>query len=412
MVVMALAFRLVVMAFIYPLRLDPSLDHDAFGGEVGRVARSVATGHGFSSPYPQPTGPTAIVPPVYTYLVAGVFKLFGVYTAASTLVILTLNNLFSSLTCLPVFLIARRVFGLRVAAWSGWIWAVFPYSIVLSNEWVWETSLTTLLFTLLVLATLFLERSNNLLAWIGYGLLWSVTALTNPATLSVLPFLGAWIWFRQWRRGENCTGLAFAASLIFLAAVTPWVWRCTRTEGRFVPLRSGFGLDFLAGNSDDTRTPVNLNVFPPQNPDELRKLQSVGEPAYMTEKQRKAKGFLAEHPLRFAVLTLRRILYTWTNLWDFRMRWSLDESGAPHILLYTFLSFLAFCGLGWAIRNGLDGVVPLAIVLVCFPMTYYIAHSDFRYRHPIDPMVVIFAVFGAITLRRQWTRMTRERNHI
>jgi 4-amino-4-deoxy-L-arabinose transferase-like glycosyltransferase len=401
MVVAALALRMGVMMFVYPMLLGPSLDHDAFGGEVGRVARSIATGHGFSSPYSELTGPTAFIPPVYTYLVAGVFKLFGIYTTASALVILTLNNLFSSLTCVPVFLIARRVFGLPVAVWSGWMWAFFPYSVALSNEWVWETSLTTLLLTLLVLATLFLEHSKNLLAWIGYGSLWGFTALTNPAALSVLPFFGAWIWLRQRRRGSNCTGVVFVASLIFLATVAPWSWRCSQSFGRFIPLRSGFGMHFLAGNSGDTRTPLNLNVLPANNPDELRKLRFVGEPAYMAEKQREAKDFITQHPLRFVGLTLRRILYTWTNLWDFRARWTFDELGVLHILLYTFLSLLAFVGLGRAIQNGGDGVVPLAILLVCFPMIYYISYSDFRYRHPIDPVIVIFVAYGAASFRRQ-----------
>src|ERR1700675_3307768 len=122
MVIVALALRLMVMVFAYTIQLDPSQDHWVFGWETGRVARSIATGHGFSSPYSEPTGPTALIPPVYTCLLAGVFKIFGVYTTASALVILTLNNLFSSLTCVPVYLIARRIFGIRTAAWAGWMW--------------------------------------------------------------------------------------------------------------------------------------------------------------------------------------------------------------------------------------------------------------------------------------------------
>ncbi len=113
-----------------------------------------------------------------------------------------------------------------------------------------------------MLATLSLEQSATLGGWIGYGLLWALAALSSPTVLSALPFLGSWIWFRHWRRGSNSTGAAFAASLVFLAAVAPWVWRCSRVYGRFVPFRSGFGLDFLVGNSDDTRTPSDWNVLP------------------------------------------------------------------------------------------------------------------------------------------------------
>ena len=271
--VVALVIRLVVMGFTYTDRLDPARDHWTFGWETARVARSIATGQGFSSPYPEPSGPTALVPPLYTYLVAGVFKLFGVYTAASALVILTLNNLFSSFTCLPVFFIARRVFGLRVAAWAGWIWALFPYSITLSNVTVWETVLTTLLLSLAVLATLDLEHSSSYVAWAGYGLLWGLAALSSPAVLSALPFLGAWIWLRHWRRGSNCTGAAAVASLVFLATVAPWIWRCSQIYGRFVAFRSNFGLEVLVGNSNDTSSASNWKVLPGENSDELEKLQ-------------------------------------------------------------------------------------------------------------------------------------------
>jgi 4-amino-4-deoxy-L-arabinose transferase-like glycosyltransferase len=400
MVIVALVLRLLVMAFVYQQQLDPARDHFAFGYETGRIARSIATGQGFSSPYPEPTGATALMAPVYPYLLAGVFKLFGIYTAASALVILALNNLFSSLTCLPVFLIGRRVFGLRVAARAGWAWALFPYSIALSNLWVWETSLTTLLLSLLLLATLHLERSDSFWAWTGYALLWGLATLTSPAVLSTLPLLGAWVWLRHWRRGSNCTGRAVVASLIFLFCVTPWLWRNDRTFGRFITFRNNFGLEFLEGNSDDTSRPDPLNVLPADNPAELKKLQAMGESAYMAEKQHEADEFLAHHTLRFAELTVRRFVNTWTGFWSLHPKWSLDDSGLPYILWNSLLSLLAFAGLGRAIRDDRDGAIPLVILLAFFPAIYYITHPDIRYRHPVDTVVVIFIVYGVTPIPR------------
>ncbi len=344
-----------------------------------------------------------MIPPIYTYLLAGIFRLFGVYTTASALVILSLNNVFASLTCLPIFAIARKIFGLRVAAWAGWAWVVFPYSIVLSNVAIWETALTTLLMTLLVLATLDLERSRSLIAWIGYGLLWAIAALTSPTTLSTLPFLGAWIWLRHWRRGSNCTGVAGAASFAFLIAIAPWVWRNTVTYGRFVPFRSGFGLDFVVGNSDDTTAPSNWNVLPADNPVEFQKFQQMGEPAYMAEKQRDVSEFIAEHPARFARETLRRILFTWTGLWNLPPHFGFADDELPNVPIYSFISLLAFTGIGWSIREGNAYTIPLVIPLICFPLVYYITHVDIRFRHPVDPMVAIFMAYGAVSLRRRRT---------
>jgi len=71
----------------------PKLDSSfGFGFETGRIAASIATGHGFSSPFQPQTGPTAWLAPLYPYLLAGVFKLFGVYTRSSAIVILSINS--------------------------------------------------------------------------------------------------------------------------------------------------------------------------------------------------------------------------------------------------------------------------------------------------------------------------------
>ena len=185
-----------------------------------------------------------------SYLLAGVFKLFGVYTAPSALAILTLNNLFSSLTCLPIFLVTHRVFGPAVAVWAGWAWAFFPYSVAGSN--IWETILTGLLLTTLLLYTLYLERSASYMAWTGYGLLWGFTSLVSAATLSTLPFFGIWLLVRHRQALASSVGPMIAASLFFLIVVAPWAIRCSRTYGRFVASRGNLGLEIMVGNSTST----------------------------------------------------------------------------------------------------------------------------------------------------------------
>jgi hypothetical protein len=104
MVAVALALRLVVVALVYPERTDPARDHWRCGGEAGRVARSIAQGEGFSNPLFGKTGPTAWLAPVFPYLLAAIFKIFGIYSKTSTIVALALDSLFSALTCIPVFL--------------------------------------------------------------------------------------------------------------------------------------------------------------------------------------------------------------------------------------------------------------------------------------------------------------------
>ena len=171
-----------------------------FGWETGRIARSIASGQGFSSPFQDATGPTAWLAPIYPYLLAGVFKAFGVYTTRSAIVILTINSIFSALTIIPVFYIARRTFGPRAARWTGWLAALFPYAWYWAIKWAWETSLATLLLACVFLLSLqmaginWIEKNqvelsprSSMPQWLWFGLLWGLIALTNPSLLSWQP---------------------------------------------------------------------------------------------------------------------------------------------------------------------------------------------------------------------------------
>ena len=56
--------------FTYRDLPDADKLYERFGWEVGWVARALASGHGFSSPYFPPSGPTAMVSPLYTFLLS------------------------------------------------------------------------------------------------------------------------------------------------------------------------------------------------------------------------------------------------------------------------------------------------------------------------------------------------------
>src|SRR5438034_210701 len=102
-------------------------------------------------------------------------------------VILAFNSIFSALTCLTMYWIAKRMYGLTVARATAWTWAFFPYAIYWPTRVVWETSLTAFLLSVALLLTLRMAdltpRQRN---WIIFGLLWGVIALTNTAVLSMV----------------------------------------------------------------------------------------------------------------------------------------------------------------------------------------------------------------------------------
>src|SRR5882724_12287598 len=154
LVVISFALRLGYVVIAHTYRFKAMGDNFSFGFEMGRIGRSLATGGGFDNPFNGYTGPTAWEPPLYPLLIAAVFKLFGIYSQASAFILLTINCIFSALTCIPIFLIAKRCFSERVAVWSAWTWALLPSIMYWCTRWVWETSLATLLLAAIFWLTL------------------------------------------------------------------------------------------------------------------------------------------------------------------------------------------------------------------------------------------------------------------
>lgn len=395
MVLIALTLRLAVVAFLYPERLNPDRDHWRFAGETGRIARSIVEGRGFSSPLHADTGPTAWMTPLYPALLAAVFKTFGVYTKASALVMLSLDSLFSALTCFPIFLIARKRFGEHAAIWAGWTWAFFPYAIYFSADFIWATTLTTLMLAWVFYAALCLEETDAVEAWAKFGLLSGISVLIDPVVLSVAIPIAAWMVFRLWRGQRHWLRSGVVALVLFGALVSPWFIRNYRTFHTFIPFRDNMGLELYVGNNGESWHFAPGGFHPSDTPREWAEFQQLGELHYMQHKQAQAFEFIHTHPAFFIGLSLRRALYMWTNFWSFSRRYLNAEPTDPfNIFLCTSLTVLALVGVWRLFREDWQAAMPFAIALFCFPLVYYITHPEDYYRRPIDPVFVILAVYA------------------
>ena len=390
MVLVSLSLQIAAIGGFHQYRFRTADDHFGFGWEMGRVGRSIALGQGFSNPYGDSTGPTAWEPPLYPCLIGGVFKLFGIYSDASAWVLLSINSLFTALTCIPIFLVARKIMGEKIAVWSAWIWALLPYAMYWSIHWVWDTTFTTLLLSLIFLVSLELEEWNGWKGWILYGVLWGLGALANPSMLSFLPFSGLWIWHRRHKRGlRSIAGIALA-SVVFFLCLTPWLVRNYRTFGTFVFIRDDFGLQFRLGNGPYADGMLMAYLQPNLNVVEFDTFRRQGELAYAERCKRTALAWIREHPGRFAVISLKRFFYYWAGVPK------ATDSTAPVDLrnsLFLASSVLAIWGLGRAIRKKISGAWLFLWLVLSYPTVYYFVFPHARYRHPIEPELLILIVF-------------------
>jgi 4-amino-4-deoxy-L-arabinose transferase-like glycosyltransferase len=373
-----------------------------FEQETGNIAMALATGKGFSSPTRRDTGPTAWLPPVYPFLVAGIFGAFGVFTLHAFYAAAVLNILFSAATCVPIYLLGNRIAGIGAASLAAWLWALFPNAIMIPFQWIWDTSLTALLAATILWAALALSESRRMRDWCTYGFLWGLALLTNPALGAVLPFLLGWGFYRE--RPGACGRLARPAATLGLAILccVPWTVRNYSEFHRFIPLRSNFPFDLWLGNNEvfDDRSP-NINARVTRYGEE-RRYGQLGETAFMQEKWNLATEFIRTHKQLEIRLTKRRFMSFWLGSFrpveDFE---NPDSTWVQVILAWNLLTAIGSAiGILILWRKRSPYVFPPTVFVVAVPLVYYVTHGSLRYRHPIDPIVLTLAAIAVTGARR------------
>ncbi len=378
-----------------------------FAWENGRIGRSLAMGKGFGNPYPNAeTGPTAIMAPLYPLLLGGIFKLFGVFTYTSYYVVTMFNELVSALTCIPIFYLGKRFGGIAVGATAAWMWVFFPTAIVVPVQWIWDTSLMALVLTCILWATQEISESVRVRNWIGYGLVWGFAIALNPSVLSLLPFLFGWLAWKKWRNGFRWMRLPIIALLIMSACCVPWTVRNYIAFHKFIPFRSNFGLELWLGNNPDNQTILADGGSPFLNPALRKEYVQLGEVAFMKVKGTEALHYIAANPGTFVKFSWYRFAETWlgvtepfvdawsTNSWDVRIPLAIN----------VFVILMGLAGLFILHRSNPRIGTLVAIFPFIYPAVYYITHPALRYRHPIDPILLVLAAFALSRMVRRTSR--------
>jgi 4-amino-4-deoxy-L-arabinose transferase-like glycosyltransferase len=391
----AFVLRVTVIVVGHTYRITPRRDHFQFGWEMGRLARSIARGDGFSSPTDLSTGPSAWAPPVYPYILAAVFKLFGVYSATSAFVILAFNSVFAALTCATVFGIANYMYGSAVARAAAWTWAIFPYLIYWPVRVVWETSLSTFLLSLALLLTLRMGRSGSGVSprsWIGFGTLWGLIMLTNTALVSMFPFCLLWIWYhlspirKPFRHTVLCVLVAFLV-------VSPWIVRNYAVFGKFVFVRDNLPLELHMANNEESSGLWTRNEHPGNDASAMHEFQTLGEIPFMEKKYEQFQDFLRSHPKTFLWFTIQRTFFFWAAPPQLTVTASgYDLSIARHTGFLLGAVF-SFAGLWVTLRKRIKGGLLTACFLLIYPLPYYMVNPFPRYKAPIEPEMIVLIVY-------------------
>jgi hypothetical protein len=399
MMVISFCLQLAAIGLFHQYKQRAQDNHFGYGWEMGKIGESLALGRGFSNPFGVQTGPSAWEPPLYPYLIGGVFRIFGIYSKASAWVLLAINSLFNALTCVPVYFMARRTMGGKVARWSAWTWALFPYGMYWAIHWIWDTTISPFLLAVVFWVALELaERADAAKLWIAFGALWGVLALMNPSCLSFLPVCLLWIWYRRVSAGQRVVAGTALALLLMAGCMSPWLIRNYKVFGKFVFIRDDFGQQLRLGNGPFTDGSSMVYLQPNLDPAELDRFRRMGELRYAEQRKQEAFTFIRENPARFAAISFNRFVYYWdggTKRGEGIAITTLRDS------LILAMSVLGIWGLGRAVRKRKPGIGLFVCLMLSYPTVYYFVYPHPRYRHPIEPELIVLAVFLISEIERR-----------
>lgn len=405
-VLLGLAVRIGMMCWAQTYRYDrPPADDSSLGNSVSNIARSIVEGRGFSSPFSiEYTGPTAMVAPALPYLCAVAFKLGGVLTDKALFWLLLFQSVCSALTCVWIYQIAERSAGRKAALTAAVLWATFPWFAKWPVTWLWDTSLTAAVLTFLVAFAMQMAERPRRWMWAAFGAFWGIALLINPALVTLFPLMLLWVAASVRAQARRWIRPALLSTVVCVAVLTPWLVRNYVVFGQFVFLRSNFWLEFSIGNYHQSFGRGWGGRHPEMNLRELQRYKELGEAGYIRLKAQEARAYVRQYPGEFLALSAKRAAYFWDGS---------NMGYRPRIAAYwlpgsfAVLSYLAPFVLFYACLRRIRGWPLFLGAIVLYPLPYYFTYGAVRFRHAVEPLLLILIVYFAseawAAVRQRWS---------
>jgi 4-amino-4-deoxy-L-arabinose transferase-like glycosyltransferase len=390
----------------------------------------------------------AYIPPLYGYILAGVYSLFG----RSYLPVVLLHIVLDCASITFLYHLCKRLFphGAWVGMLAGTFYAIYPYLIFQNLTQIDTPIFMSLLYAFLLLAVLLRERPKlDAGAW-GIAALAGVVlgfmALSRPNALIVAPLVGVWFLFRRsiWQSVVRLLPVAFVSVLVVL----PWVIRNYGLYGTFVPVALNGGANFYQGNNEYVVPYFNAgyDVQWVPSPD-VGDIDPFGPEANMLL-MNAGLSYLREHPEAIPELLWTKFLVHWSiDITPLRnpipgempridyqgdviaetdAEGALSLGGLPpgdpvgeysgetfaagrivHRYYYGALFILALFGIAVSLPQWRE-VSLLWLVQLGMMLVFVLFHPSTRYRVPTDPLLFAFSAYALVWL---WLAIRRRSSH-
>jgi hypothetical protein len=369
--------------------------NDELGAEYYNIARSLAAGQGFANPFPEPTGPTAWMPPVLPALLVGLLSACDGNKQAVMAVVIFLQVAVLVGTGLLTLALARRTTS-RVGPWGAA--AVFLGALLCQFHLCFQLTHDCWLVLLaldLVLAGCCWGRPLD--GWpraAGWGLLGGLCALVNPVVALAWGAVSVWAGRRKW------SGLAVAV-LVAGLTLAPWTVRNYLVFGRLIPVKSNLSFELYQSEClqpDGLLQTTTFKAHPiAAAHGSRREYRTLGEITFVDEKGRQFWAAVRADPEDFLERVASRFLGA--TLWyvpldrvkEPRRPWVLWLGRLTHPLPFLALLFLVVT----AVREPLHRVQWIVIgVYACYLLPYVAVSYYERYAMPLVGVKALLVIWG------------------
>ncbi|MDD4979828.1 MAG: glycosyltransferase family 39 protein [Candidatus Omnitrophica bacterium] len=361
--------------------------------EYEEIATNLIQGKGFLLPRYNAPHYSAIAP-LFPYLCALVYLLFGHEIAY----IIWLQIIFNVLMCYIIFCIGKTIFDKKVGLLSMLLVALHPGLIVYSTLKVHSLSLYALLISAIVWMVIKNYNRASLKNKIILGVCLGLGALERPTLLAFLPVIFLWFYYYQQNRKETLKIMLYSVCIVAIFLL-PWSIRNLLRYKQFFLIQTNQWEGLWIGNNPHATgtlyLPNGTAVFETSPAEFKQKLYTLDEMGQMDLFKDTAIGFIKENPLKFLILTSKKIFYFW---------WFSPQSGILYpsrwLGLYKayYTIMIIFASIGFWLAFIKYPLRKFVLLLVFFLFALSILQSFYyaegRHRWSVEALILILASFG------------------
>lgn len=361
--------------------------------------------HGLSGYWTMPTDR----PPGVGLFILLSFALFGTNVLKTKLFF----ALIGSTSIYFVYRYALDLFNKKTAICAALIAALYPFFIYWSSVLMTENLSVFLIAPALFFTNrLITNKGNRFSAAVFGGLSWTMLIMIRAQNFYFLPFLfGIFIWKKAYK------GRLVAAFLFFFTAISmPFMWMCKnyKNSGSFA-LDTHGGVTLLINTAfhNESRISWGFAMETLQNSKTFKEAKKLPPEKKDLFYKTKAIDFILSHQMDF----IKTRAYNFIQFWRFYPRIHIPNQDASPFLntkkiYFVFISLLTepfiiplgIFGFFLAFKEKSPAVLLPFSFIAFTALIHTLIVAQMRYRLSIMPILIIFSVYGALKIYRNFKR--------